>query len=112
MKKILTNYIFNFLFEKSLKIKKGDILICQDDIFIFNDKNGNPNSLKKYYSLNGFWNYIKAEKNSIYNTTLDKFLTTKDENSQGYLDNEYYKNSIDVATTEQKELYLKKCNER
>lgn len=70
IKKILTNYIFIFLFEEYTQFKNGDILECQGDLFIFDDENGNPNSLKYYFKQNGFWNYIKAKKGSIYN--IDK----------------------------------------
>lgn len=105
MKKLLTNYIFKFLFEKNLTINDGVLLECQGDLFIYDDENGNPCSLRYYFRQNGFWNYIKAKKGSIYNLERGSFLNDSDVNSQGYLGLEYYKNSIRIATEEEKEIY-------
>ena len=44
MKKLLTNYLFKFLFINELQIKDGDVLECQGDLFQFDNSNGNPNS--------------------------------------------------------------------
>lgn len=57
MKKILTNYIFKFLFEKDETFRDGDIIECQGDIFIFDDENGNSNRLKYFINIDGFWNW-------------------------------------------------------
>jgi hypothetical protein len=105
IKKILTNYIFKFIFEKNLIVNNGDLLECQGDLFIYDDENGNPSSLKYYFKQNGFWNYIKAKKGSIYNLETKVFLIESDRNSQGYLGLEYYKNSIRMANKEEKEIY-------
>jgi len=105
MKKILTNYIFKFLFEKYETFKDGDILECQGELFIFDDDNGNPNRLKYYFKMNGFWNYIKAKKGTIYNIDSSRFLNDEDNNSQGYSGLEYYKNNIREATEQEKEIY-------
>lgn len=105
MKKLLTNYIFKFLFEKYDTFKDGDLLECQGDLFIFDDENGNPNRLKYYFKQNGFWNYIKAKDGSIYNIDSKRFLNENDNNSQGYKGLEYYKYSIREANQQEKEIY-------
>jgi hypothetical protein len=79
MKKILTNYIFKFLFEKCDMFKDGDLLECQGDLFIFDD-------------------YIRAKKGTIYN--IDSGLFINNENGL-----EYYKNNIRKATEQEKEIY-------
>jgi hypothetical protein len=105
MKKILTNYVFKFLFENNLLANDGDLLECQGDLFIYDDENGNPGSLRYYFRQNGFWNYIKAKKGSVYCLERKVFLGESDRTSQGYLGLEYYKSSIRMATEEEKELY-------
>jgi len=106
MKKILTNYIFRFLFEELDTFRNGDLLECQGDLFIFDDENGNPNKLKYYFKQNGFWNYIKSKNGSIYNISNSKFLSDVDNNSQGYKGLEYYKNSsIREANEQEREIY-------
>jgi len=108
MKKLLTNYMFRFLFEKGRNgYKNGDLLECQGDLFIFDDENGNPNSLKYFFKQNGFWNYIKAKDGSIYNLDKERFLNSDDCNSQGYKGLEYYKNSIREANEQEIEIYKK-----
>lgn len=63
--------------------------------------------MKYYFKQNGFWNYIKAKKGSIYNIDKKKILNENNLNSQGYLGLEYYKNSIRLATNVEKEIYKK-----
>lgn len=105
MKKILTNYLFKFLFNKGDDWKDGDLLECQGDLFIFDSSNGNPNSMKWYFRINGFWNYIKTKKGSIYSTDKKRFLTSDDVHSQGYRGLEYYKNLIYKANEKNIKLY-------
>ena len=95
MKKILTNYIFKFLFQNDLNIEDGDILKCNDELFIFDSSNGNPNSLKQYFSYDGFWNYIKSKNGFVFNLTTKEFVDCS----------EYYKNGIEVATDEDIKCY-------
>ncbi len=100
---ILTNYIFKFLFENDDdNIKHGDILVVGDDLFEFDNENGNINKLKKYYKPDGFWNSIKIEGGLVYNMT-EKRWTNK--NCQGYTSGEYYKNGIRKANSSEIELY-------
>ena len=105
IKKILTNYIFSFLFwnDPEWKIKDGELLECQGDLFLFDDSNGNPNWLKNFYKRDGFWNYIKAKDNSIFN--IDNNLKNPKLNSQGFKNGDYYKNSIIKATKEEIKIY-------
>lgn len=105
IKKVLTNYIFRFLFWNDIEaFKNGDLLECEGELFIFDDSNGNSNWLKKFYpKINGFWNYIKAKEGSIYN--IDNRELNSKVNSQGCSGNEYYKNSIRHATEEEKKIY-------
>ena len=112
IKNILTNYLFSFLFEKYLSVKNGDLLKCQDEIFIFDDENGNPNNLKNFYKQNGFWNYVKAKEGSIYNMDKNRFITNDETNSQGYNGLEYYKNCIDEPTEEERIIYYSKYNSK
>jgi hypothetical protein len=100
---ILTNFVFKFLFEKTYEnFKHGDILVVGDDLFEFDDENGNINSLKDYYTKNGFWNYIKIKEGMVYNMT-DKRWSNK--NCQGYTNGEYYKNGVRKASRAEIELY-------
>lgn len=57
MKKFLTNILFKFLFYRTDNFKDGDVLECMGDLFVFDSKYGNPNSLRFYSSIDGFWNY-------------------------------------------------------
>jgi hypothetical protein len=105
MKKLLTNYLFKWLFYNSLNLKDGAIVECQSDLFKFDSSGGNPNSLKIFFKINGFWNYIKAKQNSIYNIDSGKFLNHNDINSQGYKGLEFYKNNIREANQEEINIY-------
>jgi hypothetical protein len=106
LRNILTNYVFSFLFWKEEKIKDGDILCIEDDLFEFDDYNGNINTLKHYYHINGFWNYIKIKNNKVYNIAKDEWTST---NCQGYLcEVGYYKNGFEKATDEQIKLFYSK----
>ena len=105
MKKLITNYLLKFMFVENMKIKDGAILKCGDDIFMFDDSNGNPNTLKWYFKINGFWNYIKAKENSIYRIEGDSLIKVNKLNSQGCVGLEYYKNCIWEATEYEVAIY-------
>src|SRR3989304_3795213 len=101
LRKFLTEHLFNYLFDKNENVKNGEILCINDDLFEFDDYNGNINSLKNFYKLNGFWNFIKIKNNLVYNITNNKWANI---NSQGYSTGVYYKNGFEKATKEQIEL--------
>lgn len=91
------------MFVDNLKgIKNGDILRCDNDLFMFDDSNGNPSSMANLYRFNGFWNYIKAKEGSIYDKKQQKFV---DKICQGYDGLEYYKNGIYKASKKDINLY-------
>lgn len=93
------------MFDNYLHIKDGDLLICNDQVFKFDSENGNPNSLKWFFKYDGFWNYIKAHENSIFDLELNHFITKDEVNSQGYKGLEFYKNAINVPSKKIIEMY-------
>jgi len=64
LRHFLTNHLFKFLFENYYDdVKNGDILCINDDLFEFDDYNGNINSLKTFYPwINGFWKRNQTKK--------------------------------------------------
>lgn len=98
IKKLITNYIFLYLFDVPL-YKKGDVLITSCGvIYELDDSNGNIGSLKYFFKLNGFWNYFSA-KNDI---GVD-IHNSKVKNLSNY--SGMYKNYSYPASNEEIELY-------
>jgi len=102
MKKLLTNYIFKFLFHKNNNYKSGDLLVSDDYLFIFDDCYGNPNSLRISTSKDGFWNYLKAKKDSVYYKKNRRFKEGEREFSKNNIrrankkEIQFYKNISEV----------------